>query len=379
MSGLSTNQLLRKPLNILEQPIQPFIQKAPPRFAWSGRHDVVNVGEIMRQQETNTQGYDDAVLAVSRQENQYRYGQRSYHTKVNKEFRPPLIDPIFDLQPLSRLRRPATQARVNPGAPHIYKTQNGADRDVSSHIDDTRVFGAVRPSFGLKIEQPTDFEIVPDLEYNGPQVSAYSSKKIPLGIKAENGIEYTTLENHNPTTFGRSGVNPSFQERNVTALEELVLDPHTGAFVPSGISNVTLINNVEGYEDIELDSKLQSSAFSGLKGPYDMQTDTSSIENMELASKLQAQNVFTNPRSHIDKTDYTPQTTPIIHKLSVSTNSGGKSPYSTIYNNTPLHKRNIRPTMGYTGSFDSSRSASAIPQGVSAVPLPKLKSKQGMY
>lgn len=372
------NQLLKNHLNIVEAPVRPFIQKLPPRFVWAGRQKTVNVGEILRNQETNTQSYDNAVLAVSKMENQQRYGQRSYTPKVNKAFRPPLMDPEFDLRPLSRLPRPRTQARVNPGGNGtIYHTQNTHGMDVSALVDDRRLFAAIRPDFGIKMEKPTDYEIVPDLEYNMPQTCGTSRGRVTaVDIQPENEIEYLSLDYKDPEAFAHSGVQSSIRGRNTSALEDLLLDEQTPtAFATSGVQHDTVrIHNYENYENMELeDNNPRAMGYSRVQGPHNMKTDTSYLEDLELRQKVTGRDIITNPGSRVDTISYEPSETRTIDRVSAGCSSGVCSINNTFVNNTPTHDRQIRPKLTEFGGYDPSRTGGMVPRGPSNVSLPRLK------
>ena len=316
-------ELLKKPLNVIEQPVGIFIQKQRPIFKDSGKSQQVNVSTIMRNQETNTQSYDHAVLAVSRSENQTRYGQRSYFGIVNKEFRPPLIDPEFDLMPLSRIPRPRTMARTNPGSSITYHTQNSSDLDVSSMIDDRRINASVRPNFGLRVEKPTDYEITPDLEFNAPPTFGPAGSDIPVYIRPESDLECAVLEKNNPDTCAGSGY-----ETNVTSLDWADYD----------------------YE--LKDPYARTCAYSGIQGPQLQQTTP--LEDLELESKTTARNVYYHPSTGVDGTNYTPQETKTITRVCPQAHSVAQP--ASISRNLQ-RKKKLKPTMGYVGSYDPWRTA----------------------
>lgn len=190
--------LLKQPLNMVEQPVAPFIKKNPPRFVWSKRKNNVDVGLILRDTETDTQRYDNAVLSVPYDHSSNKYGVRSWRGPyVDEGFRPPLTDPEFDGVALSRLNRPRTQARTNPTAP--YKTQNDHDPDVGSYIQSTVINSGVKANIQLRRESPEDLYQNPQLEFNRPQTSStanqsYNYRNAPRrDIKAIEGtLRYST-------------------------------------------------------------------------------------------------------------------------------------------------------------------------------------------
>lgn len=353
-------ELLKKPLNLLEVPISPFIQKIPPRFVNAGKKNQVNVGEVMRQQETNEQSYQHAVNAVSRQENQYRYGQRSYFGTVMKdgEFRPPLIDPEFDLVPLSRLPRPRTQARTNPGGNDtIYHTQNSSDLDVSSFIDDRRIQGNVRPSFGLKMEKPSDYEIVPDLEYNAPPTYGPAGASVPVHLRPESDLECIVSDPCTPHASASSGIVPAHIHRTEYDMDHLVLEcRNPNAYAHAGTSTNVTAPNWTDYEDYEIDDPYaHAEAYAGMQGPYTI-NQTTPLEDLNLESKTAAYGVFSQPSQNVDTMRYEPQETRTINRVSAQAHASrfAQGPSSVVNNMTK--SRYLKPTLGYVGNFDSSRS-----------------------
>lgn len=214
----------KKPMNVMETPVRPFIQKDQPRFQSAGKHWMANTGDIIREQADNTQLLDGSILAVSRQENQYRYGKNSYIPKVNKNFRPPLIDPEYDLVPLSRIPRPRTQVRINPDASRLAQTQNIHGTDVSSFIDDRVMKGNVRPSYTINMPKPIQ-DCVPEVELKlkQPQVAGYSGMSIPTNVVEMVSCDYE-LENNIPNVYANSSMNTPVQISSLSPLQNLELD-----------------------------------------------------------------------------------------------------------------------------------------------------------
>lgn len=281
---MAVNGLLKQPLNIIEQPIQPFIQRDPPEFKWSKRHWMVNAGETLRNQETNTQSYDDAVLAVARSENQTRYGQRSYISKVDKNFRPPIVDPMLDLMPLSRMPRPATQARTNPVAP--YRTQNTHDMDVSSNIDNTRLSGAVRASEGINMRKPVEYEVLPDLEYVMPQAAAESRKCIPL--YQQEVQPDMLLVRANPIVRGDARAQSIVLNHDNMRYDQMKLDRRQPSIRVTNRKNSDYrVQPTSGLEGLELDEVTPFvRGESGMDAPY-KNAQTSRVDGYyELGEKL---------------------------------------------------------------------------------------------
>lgn len=230
----------KKPLNTIEYPVLPFIQKDPPRFYKTQKHWSVNVGDITRNQSTNTQLYDNSVLAVSRDENKYRYGARSYHPKVNKEFRPPLIDPEYDTVPLSRIPRPRTQVRLNP---KIAESQNIHGIDVSSKIDERKLHGNIRPTYNIAYEKPLDYQHY-SLSYNRPQV--FASSGVCSDYKEYNDVQELDLKKRTVDAYGISGMNTPLEINGEFGTENIELNynrPQASVLVNPGVQGSSTFNS----------------------------------------------------------------------------------------------------------------------------------------
>ena len=118
---------IKKPLNMIENPVYPDIKKGPPRFVWSRKYWQVDPGATMRDTEPITQFIEPAVLAQSRDYNKTVYGQSSHKDIVNAAFRPPLLDYYEDIGPLNRI--PATTKAI---IPHINPSTAGHGGGTSS-------------------------------------------------------------------------------------------------------------------------------------------------------------------------------------------------------------------------------------------------------
>lgn len=171
----------KKPLNPIEMPVAPCIQKAPPIFVDAKKHWVVNVGDVVLDQYDNEQMVDGNVLAVARDRNQTQYGKKSYTHVVNRAFRPPLID-RDDLVPLSRLPRPTTQYRNNPSI--NFQTLNPISYEGTRYVKQQRCADGIRPAFFHRLEriQP---DAVFELEQRTPTVSVESNKSTPVFLANE--------------------------------------------------------------------------------------------------------------------------------------------------------------------------------------------------
>ena len=390
----------KRPHNVIEGPIYPFIQKDPPRFYKTKKHWVVHPDDIIRKQEDNTQLIDSYVLSVSRDENKRRYGQRSYYPKVNKEFRPPLVDPEYDIVPLSRIPRPRTRARINPEGPA--KTQNIHGIDVSSKIDERVLKGAIRPTYTIAFEKPPE-QILPDLQLKMPQVGGNSAvntpfqmendrqefeldrrnpevygsagMNTPLDLCQTSPLEDLDLDLNMPPVIGRSGINTPVNIDQTTPLEDLLLD-HNAPKVQgkSGINTPTTMNAQTPLEDLDLSYGMpQVSGSSGMNTPYGV-NQSHANEYMQLNFNNPQTSFQTNPSNPVQIQDYTPQ--------NIVTNNPIQLPYHTTPNygvqyNSHNENPNMKQTLDYNRNCTSNPN---IPSGLQHInPTLKTKPKPMMY
>jgi len=339
----------KKPMNVIEYPVSNFVSKDPPRFYKTKKHWTVHTGDILRGQSDNTQLFDGSVLAVSRYENQGRYGRSSYTPKVNKEFRPPLVDPEYDLVPLCRIPRPRTQARINPDASHLAQTQNIAGIDVSSMIDERKMKGNVRPSFTINMELPQDERAMnyPDLKIKQPVVAGYTAVNTPMVV--ENDKREYELYNLNPSVYATSSVNtpvcfdqPSPYENLDLVFNQPNVNAMAGLNIPYEQSSVTSL------EDLQLEYNCpQVGGKTGMNTPF---TTTQDTPQQELQYNRPQTSMRSNPNMRIqlqqDQQQFIKTQNPI--KLDYTTTKNYGVTKSTV-NTNPL----LRPTLQYNRSVQS--------------------------
>ena len=291
---------MKKPLNMLEGPITPKIYKAMPEFKWSGKHWTVG-SNVMRDTEHITQFYDSAILAQPRDYNKTVYGQSSHKTIVNSEFRPPLIDPIEDIYPLTRI--PATtrpiEARINPGtADHDgtagYTAKNENTHNVDRHITDLVSSVGWRPSFYCPLSMPEDNSVLPDLELTLPSVSASAGFNYP-SFDAPHPDITLDFERQNPKMD--SGYNIPVTFNGSTGKEDLEFDynrPQVSA--SAGMNTPIYLKSFDGQETkLEFDyNRPQVSASAGMNTPT--QIDGYVNREYEFETKLDPA-MLTNPGS----------------------------------------------------------------------------------
>lgn len=231
---------LKKPLNVLTQPVFPDIRKGPPEFKWSGKHWKVDTGATLRDTETFTQFSDPAVLAVSRDYNKTIYGQTSFKNIVNAEFRPPLSNVYEDDGPLNRLpwKLQAVVPRINPGTAwgpsgtSSYTADNDRTTEIPKAITDKIKVARTRPTIYCPIDIPLDNSVLPDFQTTIPNVSAFSGWYIPV----EPAIEHKQFElNEKITTGLNPGSTTSFTYSDMSNSEGYKLpDIHPRASATAG-------------------------------------------------------------------------------------------------------------------------------------------------
>jgi hypothetical protein len=118
----------KQPRNQHQNPVQPYIAQAGPRFYDSGKKWTVDVGAVMKQSTENKIGnptlggntpdpLGGAVLSVSR-DNQAPYGRRSSWGKWDGSMRLPTINQYHKLKPFSRIPAKATRS-IRAPPPHV--------------------------------------------------------------------------------------------------------------------------------------------------------------------------------------------------------------------------------------------------------------------
>lgn len=406
----------KKPLNAIEVPVQPFIQKDPPRYYTVPKHWEVHVDDVLKNQHDNTQLIGDSILAVAYDENKRRYGQNSYIPKVNKEFRPPLIDPEYDTVPLSRIPRPRTRPRLNPDS--YSHAQNNHGQDVSSHIDHRELIGNVRPTFVVGMEKSLN-HITPDLKFTTQSVNAKSGVNSQIQKQHEYNVKnleyinpqvnaktnFTTnvqfnnnkitpdLDYKNPQVNAKSGLNPDMEFTQLTMLEEYdYKNPQVN--VKSGVNpnmknshrnNVQILNNKNPHvnaksgfnSNIKMSQEKtidffdyknpQVNAKSGTQTNIRINHDTN-VEDLDYVNPQVSVNV--NPGMQMDLQDYKPQTINLQDTLDVSYKINPEFNYKQ-------YERRENPTMKENLQYNRSISANAnIPRGVQNM-NPTLKGKKG--
>jgi hypothetical protein len=239
LGGYIAGGSIKKPLNQLDNPIQPDIRGTLPRFAWSRKNWKTDVGRALLSSEDNFNSYDYAVLAQPRDYNKTIYGQSSFRQPVNFAFRPPLLT-LEDSLPLSRQPRKLTVPRINPqlagGETSGYTAMNNYYSEVESNLTDRLKNNNARPTFYLPLELPTDNSVLPDLSRKTPAGSTTSGFTIPFvptnPITTDSiGI---TMDYQKLQPAGQAGIGPLVTIDAPSGQETLIDLPYTTPRVSAG-------------------------------------------------------------------------------------------------------------------------------------------------
>ena len=195
----------RKPHNVIQGPKPLCIVRDPPcaKSQNAGIYSKVDVGAVMMTADSE-QFLDQKVLQIPHDDNVTRYGQKSFIPKVNKEFRPPLVDQIYDLMPLSRIPVRSVRGRMNPSSP--IEAQNNRNPDVKKFIDGRNLNVCVQPTYVIPLKgiANDNGRYVRDRERNNPLTSLSSGERcMNSGIDIPNDID---LERRNPHIHNDAGV-----------------------------------------------------------------------------------------------------------------------------------------------------------------------------
>lgn len=377
---------IKKPLNMMENPVYPDIKRGPPRFVWSGKHWKVDAGATMRDTEPITQFYEDAVLAVSHDYNQNVYGKSSHRDIVNAAFRPPLLDPYTDFYPLNRIpcTRDTIIPHINPGTAHDgYRAKNERTNNVESALTDRVQKGELQPTFYCPLSQPQDNSVLPDLETKLPSVSATAGWNVPLQIDAHysNPI-YPDLRERLETPIA-SGKTTSLKIDGNTPFESLHLNPNRpGVSVSSGATTSLRLNGET--PEIELQTNRPNvSVSSGATTNLRLNGETPEIE---LHPNRPNVSVSSGATTNLRLNGETPEIELHPNRPNISASSGATTKYTTPIDihevelvthlgATPI---NVNPgtNLGTTGTtslneIDTVENCLQTPISISAVAVPK--------
>ena len=399
-----------KPLNQLRNPIYPAIKNPPPRFVWSGKHWLADAAVMMDTSHIN-QFYESAILTVPRDYNQTTYGVSSFRSVVNDVFRPPLIDPIDDVFPLSRIpaMSKAIVPRINPStAGHSgtsgYTAKNERISNIAKHLTDRVTTGNARPTFYCPIDVPMDNSILPDLEMTIPSISATAgmvyptfdapipevllshralAPEIDAGITTQlrldglSGRENFELNYNRPQVSATAGMNTpvKFDAPMETVLNLDYNRPQVSA--TAGMNTPIRINaplDMETKLDLNY-NRPQVSATAGMNTPIKLDAPISGNPNFE--TKLEAQ-IFTNPGTNYGyKTRMNNSRNPdeyIHERIGYSYTVPNKFNYQS--RNELTHRPQVRKGLQPLKHYGKISHSSAIPR--IGLDVPQIRMKTGV-
>lgn len=294
----------KSPLNQLQNPVQPDIRRSGPRYYHARKNQKLDVGAIMREQEYNTQAFEGAILAVSRN-NQAPYGMSTHREIVTAEFRPPTV---MMYENYAHHRIPATVnaivPRVNPGARDGYKHQNGTLADIDSHLTDRIGAAGARPTFYApqRGSRPAeDPGIV--LTENGPSVSVSAGMVTGYTREGYNAMEDMDLLDVNPQVAVSARKTTHATMNGYNAMEDLELeDLNPSVSVSAGKTTHATREGYNAMEDMELED-LNPSVSVTARGNVSMRIDgRNGMEDMVLHNQTGRQQVLhARPTSNFKK------------------------------------------------------------------------------
>jgi hypothetical protein len=268
---------MKKPLNLLENPIYPDIKQGPPRFRSAGKHWRVDEGRTLIDGNQDIPDFaTNSVLIQSRDYNrQHAYGVSSHKDVVNLEFRPPLIT-MEDSLPLSRLPRPITVPRINPGTADDtstrYTHQNNRPSEIHSYMTDRVKNDEWRPTFFCPIDTSLYDQSYDELELksNRPQVSATAGTRIPTVIGDYLDDEIGGILDESKATYTRNNPHNPYLSDIETGLDNLTLESNLPSISVSSGRNVPVTPIfITSNNEVVLDYKRpQVSVTAGVKTPY---------------------------------------------------------------------------------------------------------------
>lgn len=220
---------------------KPKILKLPQgEFRWAPKRTPVDVGDVMmnlRMNDSKTKFIGESVSKYAQGRNPY--GQSSHPYKVNKQFRPPIIDPKLE-QPLSRMPVKFDAITVGPIVKNLYQKKVNIDKVAPKHITD-RLNTEVHTKISDKKDTATD--------------KGYREGEISLKLK----------------------------------------QPH--ASIPYHPSKPYYRNT--GVPDVELDPKLKASVHAGVHGPYHHSDQSRDIRNLRTPMHVALNAGYKDPHTSI--------------------------------------------------------------------------------
>ena len=236
---------------MLQQPVYPDIKRQGPRYVRAKKHWTVDAGRAEMQVEHIPQLQEAAVLQQSYSHgSQGAYGKRPTRGElvVNKEFRPPLVGQE-DQFPLSRLPRRTIIPNINPSGPEA-ANQSMVSGEIEGFLTDRVKEGTGPVRYFKPMDAPLDNSVLPDLEFNMPQISA-SSGRVCVTRTAPDVNEGRVLDERRARISASAGYkgHTSEPERAAEGLELNYTNPQISA--SSGYRGATQTGQ-SGMEGVEL-------------------------------------------------------------------------------------------------------------------------------
>ena len=306
MNGYIPGQGLKKPLNMLEQPVYADIKKAPPEFKWSKKYWVVDEGKTVLDTESHTQLYEHAVLAQSRDHGRDRYGHTSYQEKIDA-FRPPLENSYEHHGPLNRLptKVHAIQPRINPGTAHdghgttAFAVQNQTVSDINKHLTDRIASNSWRSTFYAPMDIPEDNSVLPDLETTMPLYSASAGCETQVKVDAPKELKMSEVDKIQTSASSGYKLNYNMAHTDQTDTNHTILETNLNPNVSgnAGYVNPYTVDGERPVNEYKLQRKAPSVvADSGYSALHTIDGETK-LDEMELDKQIDSHLTIVNPGS----------------------------------------------------------------------------------
>jgi hypothetical protein len=297
MQNLIPGQGMKRPLNMIQQPIAPNIKKALPPFKWSGKYWVVDVGQTLLDTGYDKQQQIDSILQVSRDHGRDRYGHSSYQEKIDT-FRPPLENYHEHHGPLNRLptKLYAVHPRINPGTAHdtttAFSAQNQTIPGIHKYTSDKISTDSWATTFFAPMEMPID-TVLPDLVTTLPSHSMSAGCETHLQIDNPQpvSVKLTERPQGSSTSGYRFNYEPPLSYQTDTVPDERITNVNKPQVSGNaGYRSYTVDGDRHNIEELSLARKLPTGPISSGYHTTDIigtvNGERRNIEELSLARKL---------------------------------------------------------------------------------------------
>lgn len=192
--------VVKRPSNMLENPVLPNIKKGPPRFMNSRKHWVSDESMINGNEGhlPDSHLYQDAILLQSRDSSRIKYGISSHRDYVNEDFRPP-IETMEDREPLSRMPRDIVWGRINPQV-DWYEPNNStigeAHKYFTNRVKDPQIAPEQSISIGGGVGKPMEHKYRAEIPQHMVVSHNYQRQDTPLLIGEAKYSTHTSTEGY---------------------------------------------------------------------------------------------------------------------------------------------------------------------------------------